>query len=138
MGRVDGLNRYLLDQAKFEDVCWKLTPSLDVVPTSELRQDSAELLHGNRMRAFLAEASANYGVVLLDGPPMFPIVDAQVLSHLVDGVLLVVRAHRTPFDLAKQAADFLKPKLVGTILNGADRLMHNKYYSNYTGRTEKK
>jgi capsular exopolysaccharide synthesis family protein len=138
MGKIEGLNRYLLDQAKFDEVCWKLTPSLDVVPTAELREDSAELLHGDRMREFLAEASANYGVVLLDGPPMFPIVDAQVVSHLVDGVVLVVRADKTPFDLVRQAADLLKQKLVGSILNGVERLADNHYYGGYAVKAKKK
>ncbi len=138
MRSVDGLNKYLLEQADFEEVTWKLTPSLDVVPTRELREDSAELLHGSRMQQFLAEASARYNVVLLDGPPMFPIVDAQVLAHLVDGVVLVIRAHNTPFDFARQAAEMLKPKLIGAILNGVDRLPDNHYYDGYLGTNAKK
>ena len=137
MGKVEGLNKYLVDQAKFEDVCWKLTPSLDVVPTRELREDSAEMLQGNRIREFLAEATSNYNVVLLDGPPMFPIVDAQVLAQLVDGAVLVVRAHQTPFDSVRQAADLLRSKLIGTILNGIERLPDNHYYSGYM-RTPKR
>lgn len=138
MRSFDGLNKYLLEQAEFDDVALKLTPSLDVVPTRELREDAAELLHGSRMQQFLAEASTRYNVVLLDGPPMFPIVDAQVLAHLVDGVVLVIRAHNTPFDFARQAADMLKPKLIGTILNGVDRLPNNHYYEGYIGVQKKK
>ena len=138
MGKTEGLNKYLLEQREFDDVCWKITPSLYVVPTGEVRSDSAELLHGSRMVKFLAEATANFNIVLFDGPPMFPIVDAQVLSHLVDGALMVVRSHQTPFDLARQAADLLKSKLIGTILNGVDRLPANHYYSSYLGKPKKK
>ncbi len=95
MGHPSGLDKYLLEKESFADVCWRLTPSLDVVATGQLSDDSAELLHGTRMREFLAEASAAYSLVLLDAPPLFPIVDAQVLANLVDAAILVVRAHAT-------------------------------------------
>ncbi len=140
MGQPSGLDKYLLEKESFADVCWQVTPSLDVVPTGGLSEASAELLHGNRMREFLAEASAAYSLVLLDAPPLFPIVDAQVLANLVDAAVLVVRAHTTPYELARQAADLLKPKLVGSILNGAQKLSHNGYYEDYgsIGRKPKK
>ena len=137
MGRPEGLDKYLMGHAQFDEICWKLTPNLDVVPTRELRDESTELLHGNRMREFLAETSSAYDVVLLDGPPMFPIVDAQVLAQLADGVLLVIRAHKTQFQSARLAADLLKTRLIATILNGVERLPDNQYYAGQLGRLKK-
>ena len=56
----------------------------------------------------------------------------------MDGVVLVIRAHNTPFDFARQAADMLKPKLIGTILNGVEQLPNDHYYDGYIGAQKKK
>ncbi|MCU1286122.1 MAG: cps4B [Acidobacteriales bacterium] len=129
-----GLSSYLQKKHDFDDVCWELTPSLDVVPTLEVDENSAELLHSQRMLDFLRIAGERYGVILLDGPPLFPIVDAQVLAPLVDGAILVVRANKTPYDLSRQAADMLKSKFIGSVLNGADHASKSGGYGGYYGR----
>jgi capsular exopolysaccharide synthesis family protein len=126
-----GLGTYLTQNDAFEDVCWRLNPRLDVVPTQELVEDAAELLHGTRMQQLLARAAAEYNVVLIDGPPLFPIVDAQVLGGIVDGAVLVVRAGNTQFELAAQAAEVLKHKLLGSVLNCVEELPHDSYYGSY-------
>jgi capsular exopolysaccharide synthesis family protein len=126
-----GLSSYLTSQNALSEVTWRLTPSLDVVPTQELVHNAAELLHGSRMQQFLAQATNEYNIVLLDGPPLLPIVDAQVLSGMVDAAVMVVRAESTPYDLAGQAAQLIKHKLIGSILNCVERLPHSGYYSQY-------
>jgi polysaccharide biosynthesis transport protein len=126
-----GLGTFLTGGDEFEDVCWRLNPKLDVVPTQELIEDAAELLHSTRMQQFLAHAAAVYDVVLIDGPPLFPIVDAQVLSGIVDGAVLVVRAGNTQFSLASQAADVLKNKLLGSVLNRVQKPSDDSYYGSY-------
>ena len=128
-----GLSTYLHQGHEFREVCWNLAPNMDVVPTLEMAEDSAELLHGQRMQKFLAEASAEYNVVLLDGPPLFPIVDAQVLGAMVDAAVLVVRANSTPYDLVNQAAELLKSKFIGSILNCVERLPSSHSYGSYGG-----
>jgi Mrp family chromosome partitioning ATPase len=102
-----------------------------VVPTLQLA-DAAEVLHGSRMQQFLAQVSAEYNIVLVDGPPLLPIVDAQVLAGMVDAAVMVVRAETTAYDLANQAAVLIKHKLIGSVLNCVDRLSHSGYYSEYS------
>jgi capsular exopolysaccharide synthesis family protein len=126
-----GLSTFLMNNDSLEQVTWRLTPSLNVVPTLELMEDAAELLHGSRMQQFLTQATAEYNIVLVDGPPLLPIVDAQVLSGMVDAAVMVVRAESTPYDLVNQAALLVKHKLIGSILNRVDHLPHSRYYSEY-------
>jgi protein-tyrosine kinase len=135
---TSGLHRFLQQQVSFDDVCLKLTPSLSVVPSAKMNGDSAEALHSKRMQEFLHTAGQEFNVVLVDGPPLFPIVDAQVLAPLVDAAVLVVRAHQTPFDLARQATDVLKSKFIGAILNGVEHMPHHAYYGSYYGTKKKK
>jgi capsular exopolysaccharide synthesis family protein len=129
-----GLNTFIQNGDSFDDVCWELSPTLDIVPTLMVEENSAELLHGQQMIEFLAEAKRRYDVIVMDGPPMFPIVDAQVLTPLVDAAVLIVRAGKTPYELSRQGADLLKGKLIGTILNGATTNKQSGYYGGYYGR----
>ena len=126
-----GLNTFLANGSAFDDVCWTLNPSLDLVPTLPVEDNSAELLHGKQMVQFLNEAKQRYDVIIMDGPPLFPIVDAQVLAPLVDAAILVVREGRTPCEMARQAAEMIKPKFIGSILNGAEHGPKSGYYGGY-------
>ena len=65
--------------------------------------DPAQLLASSALDAFLEEIrESDYDYVLLDGPPLLGLVDSQVLSQRVDGVLLVGRPpHLSP----KNASD---------------------------------
>lgn len=133
-----GLNNYLRDEASFSDVCWRVNSNLDVVPSLPMMENSAELLHSSRMQLFLAEAAKNYDVILVDAAPLIPVADTQVLAPLLDGALLATRAHSTPAEFTKQAADMLGPKLLGTILNGAKRPPQSRYYTGYLGKSTKR
>lgn len=133
MPATSGLHTYLQNSIPFDDVAWRLTPSLSVVPSQMMNGDAAEALHSKRMEQFLQEAGERFNVILVDGPPLFPIVDAQVLAPLVDAAVLIVRAHKTPFDLARQASDVLKSKFIGSILNGVEHMPHHGYYGSYYG-----
>jgi capsular exopolysaccharide synthesis family protein len=126
-----GLNTFLANGDSFDDVCWILNDSLDLVPTMTVEENSAELLHGKQMVHFLQEAKQRYDIIILDGPPLFPIVDAQVLAPLVDAAILVVREGKTPCEMARQAAEMIKPKFIGSILNGAEHNSKSAYYGGY-------
>lgn len=124
-----GLGDFLKGSVSFSDICFEVSKSLDVMPAGNPIEDSAELLPGQRMQALLAEASARYDLVLLDAPPVFPIADAQVLVGMVDAAALVVRADANSYELAVEAAEILKPKCIGTILNCARNVQHSDYYA---------
>lgn len=124
-----GLGDFLKGSVTFADICYEVSKSLDVIPAGNPIEDSAELLPGQRMQALLAEASARYDLVLLDAPPVFPIADAQVLVGMVDTAALVVRADANSYELAVEAAEILKPKCIGTILNCAKSVQHSDYYA---------
>ena len=124
-----GLGDFLKGALTFSDICYEVSKSLDVIPAGHAIENSAELLHGQRMQLVLAEASARYDLVLIDAPPVFPIADAQVLIPMVDAAVLVVRADVNSYEMAVEAAEILKSKCIGTILNCAKRVQHNDYYS---------
>jgi len=56
-----------------------------------------------------------------------------VLGRQVDGVIMVIRAGKTPKDyLAKALSSFSSNKIIGVVLNGADLGIGSKYYYYYS------
>jgi Mrp family chromosome partitioning ATPase len=52
---------------------------------------------------------------------------------MVDAAILVVRAGGSPYNMVRSAIDLLRPKTVGVVVNGVDRLRVKNYY-NYGSR----
>ena len=54
--------------------------------------------------------------------------DINIYSTLVDGILLVIQAGKTPRSLVKRALSTLAAdKIIGAVLNGVDPI-HSRYY----------
>ena len=78
-------------------------------------------LTSERMRQLLDEAKETFDWVIIDTPPLMLLPDAHLLSSLVDGAVLVVRANSTPHELVKRTADIIgRNRIVGVVLNQAD------------------
>ena len=72
--------------------------------------------------------------VILDSPPIVPVTDGVVLSTLVDGTILVVRAFKTTKDLARHALRALVDvgaNMAGTVLNAVNLNKSEYKYSHY-------
>ena len=70
--------------------------------------------------------------VILDSPPSLPVHDASSLADLCDGVLFVVRAGETSYEVAKKAAsEFRDKNLIGVVMNQVDKSQgRGDYYYN--------
>ncbi len=117
-----GLSELLTDRASLDQAICKVEGSaLEVLPVRGTPSNPAELLASARMRALLEELARTYELVILDTPPTLALPDAKVVSELVDGVVLVVRADETPEDDVLAAMDVLdRRRLLGVVLNGAE------------------
>ncbi len=88
----------------------------------------------------LDELRGEFDVVMLDTPPLLAASDAAVLSTLVDGVLLVLRAGSTDRGAAQHAVQQLRSvgaHVVGAVLNDPDAKVPSYgggyYYHSYYG-----
>lgn len=126
-----GLGSYLRNGCTLKNVCWRMSPSLGIVPTLPEGYDATELVNLARMKDFMREALNEYQLVVIDAPPILPIADTQVLASLVDGVLLVVGADHSPFELVREAAELVRPKIIGIVLNRAEKPSNRHYQYGY-------
>ena len=125
-----GLADYLRGQA---DECAVIQRghegNLCFIPGGSPVSNPSELLLGARMKHLLERVTPVFDWIVLDSPPALPVHDASLIADLCDGVLFVVRAGATDFEIAgKASSEFRDKNLLGVILNRAER---NESYGGY-------
>ncbi len=91
-----GLTTILLGDAEPADVIQRWgTTNLYVLPAGQVPPNPSELLGSEPMRALLATLSRDYDFVLIDSPPVVPVIDAVIVERLTGGLLMVVGVDRT-------------------------------------------
>lgn len=130
MGRLNGLVDVIKGAADIGDAISRYEDtSLYMLPARTSVRNSSMLVDSQGMRNILDRARSDFDYVIVDSPPILPLVDMNILSRMVDGLLLVVRAGATPKDIVKKALNSLPARNVaGVILNGADDAHMKKYY----------
>jgi capsular exopolysaccharide synthesis family protein len=105
---------------------------LHLLSAGVMAPNPTELLASEKMRMLLDDLRGRYQHIVIDSPPVIPVTDAVVLSTLVDGVVLVVGAGRTPKKQVKLACGKLRharAKIFGTVLNKVH--LHSFEYRSY-------
>jgi capsular exopolysaccharide synthesis family protein len=96
-------------------------PTLRVLTSGSILTGSAELLQSLKARQlfnYLQQVPFDY--VVVDSPPLLPVADAQFMASLVQAVLLVVDAHKTPRRALlriKRQLGRIRPRIIGIALN---------------------
>jgi capsular exopolysaccharide synthesis family protein len=129
-----GVTTALLDPDIDHCILETEVPNLWVVPAGPIPPNPAEILHSERFKAFLEQMQGRFDRVILDSPPIVPVTDGVVLSTLVDGTILVVRAFKTTKDLARHALRALLDvgaNVAGTVLNAVNLNKGEYKYSQY-------
>ncbi len=125
-----GLSDYLRGEAdEFSIIQKGPRHNLFFIPGGKPVSNPAELIGNGRLKNLLQRLTPVFDWILLDSPPVVPISDACLLGELCDGVLMVVRAAATPFDIAQKACqEFHGKPLLGVVLN---RVEPGASYSSY-------
>ncbi len=91
-----GLSTLLAGHAVVEDIVRHTSqPRLDCIVSGPTVSSPAELIDTQLMAGLVTAARGSADVILLDGPALLPVADAEVLGLYVDGAIVVVRAGRT-------------------------------------------
>ena len=118
------------------DVVQPLTTfNLSVVMAGQTPPSPYEVLKSPRLGSLLDEARRDYDYVVLDTPPLVSVQDYRVIARAVDGLVVVVAAHRTPRPMLEAALEVVDPaRLIGLVFNGYDHLLaghHLRYRTGY-------
>ena len=127
-----GLSDYL--QGKHDELTIMQRGPLEnlfFIPSGTGVADPAELVGNGRLKVLLQRVETLFDWIIIDSPPAVPVSDASVMAKDCDGVLMVVRANVTPYDLARKAREqFPEPALIGLVLNGTNdgAVPYSRYY----------
>ena len=105
------MNMELLHEVVHHDV----TEGLDIITSGVIPPNPSELLGSRKFQRFIDEMRDQYDTIILDSPPLLAVTDAQVLTTLSDGTVVVAQHGVTKKDEISQAKDLLE-KVKGNIL----------------------
>lgn len=130
-----GLSNYLAGTQRVMDLVNHTNIDyLDVITSGPVPPNPSELLGSQKMGQFIKEAKQHYDMIIFDTPPVLAVTDSQVLSHFVDGVLLVVRSKQTEKEAAakaKEKLDQANANVLGVVLNDQEVKSSSNYYYYY-------
>jgi polysaccharide biosynthesis transport protein len=119
-----GLSELLCGTAKLEDVIVEdPVTKINFIPAGSTRPNAADLLMSQEMLDLVAVLRSGFNYVILDSPPLVPVVDALALAAAADKILLIVEWSRTPRNSIYEAFRVLGPeanRVAGVVLNKVD------------------
>jgi exopolysaccharide transport family protein len=128
-----GLVNMVADKSDFDDLV--ITDSkykFDFLPSSTRMKpsNSSDILNSPAMKDMLKAAKSEYDYVLVDLPPILPVVDVKAVAHLFDAFVLVVEWGSTSTDeilKAVGASPIVSERLLGAVLNKADEAVMRRF-----------
>ena len=115
---------------------------LTIIGAGSKSQNPPDLLGSARMAALVEQLSEAYDYVVIDTPPVGPVIDARVAMQLADKIIYVVRWQSTTREMVAQTLETLDAdrKLAGIVFNLVDETKTPRYgpYSYYAGYYYKK
>lgn len=114
--------------------------NLELLPAGNIPdgRSPAELLRGSDIQALIDDLRGDYDHILLDCPPILPVVDALVVADFADGIILNTFASRSKLKDISRTLTLIRQAttapVLGFVLTGANSKAEgysndNQYYS---------
>ena len=136
--RAPGLSDYLSGKCRFSEAIRKIEgANLFVMPAGSTVKNPLELLNTRQAKLMFEELPRHFNWAIFDTPPLLFSADANLLSTLADGTVLVVKIGDTTFDNITRAMQSLcENNVVGIVANGARASELYSKYTYYYSRSE--
>jgi succinoglycan biosynthesis transport protein ExoP len=119
-----GLSELLRGTAKLTDVIAQdPRTKIYVLPAGSMTPNAADLLMSKRMVDLIAVLRSEFDYIVMDGPPLLPVVDALALATVADKILVIVEWCQTSRACIYEAFKVLGPevnRVAGIVLNKVD------------------
>jgi exopolysaccharide transport family protein len=108
---------------------------LGILPSTVVRHQEfiTELMFSDRIVDVLDYYRDRYELIVIDSPPLVPLVDGRALAELADRIVVATAWDQTPGEVLAHAIDLLAPvhdRILGSVLTCVDlsRLRFYDYY----------
>ena len=138
-----GLVDLLVGAATVDDVLrFHKDLKLTVIPAGSKTLNPPDVLGSERMKALITHLRATFDYVVLDTPPVGPVVDPVIVSNLCDKTIFVVQWASTPRELVETSVQQISShkRIAGVVFNYINQnrakkyggeYYHGKYYEKY-------
>ena len=140
-----GLSNMLVGMSSVRQILQdsKLEEKLKVITSGDIPPNPSELLTSEAMETGIEVFSQNADYIILDLPPINEVADAVAVSHLTDGMIVVVRqgySTRGSVNAAMRQLRQVNAKVLGFVMTYSDVLKKerkaggkykNRYYRKY-------
>lgn len=129
--KVLGLSELLSGQTELDKVIYNTqNPNFDIIFSGLFPPNPVELLSNQKLGKYLDILSEKYDYIIIDSPPLTPVIDAAVIATVCDGAIIILASNKTSFQDALYVKEQLQKancKILGSVLNEIDS--KNRYYS---------
>jgi len=122
LGARQGLAEVLRGDARLDEAVERLPSGLYLLPSLRAEGGSQQLLASPRLGNLLRAARNDFDLIVVDTPPVLPMVDALLTAQHADAVIMATRWEHTPAPLAQEAIAMIEgsgAELAGVVLTRA-------------------
>lgn len=135
--RANGISEIILDGLAPAKMIKKTNlDKLDLLTSGKFASNTSDLIKSSNVHRIIEEMKFYYDTIIVDSPPLIPVMDTLIFVEEFDAVLLVVKAGVTPRAVVSRARDLIannNGKLVGVIMNNMKKSLPYYYDHHYYG-----
>lgn len=108
-------------------------PNLSVILSGKNSAEPASIFEAHKMKEFILNLKESFDYIIFDSAPVNAYPDAQFLATRMDGVIFVVRAEKTRWEVvykAKERVQISNARILGAVLNRKRYLIPKFLYEN--------
>ena len=127
--KAQGLVDVLLGSCLSQDaITFSEEAKIWVLPAGSKTRNPADILGSNRMKSLLDQCNQTFDMIVIDSPPVGPVIDPIILAQFVDSVVYIVRWASTSRELVQQSMRRLPGhKIAGVVFNMVNEKAAQKY-----------
>jgi len=106
---------------------------LTIIPAGSKSMNPPDVLASERMKALIAHLKENFDYVVIDTPPVGPVIDPAIVANLADKTVFVVQWASTARELVETSVQQLSKdkRIAGVVLNYVNQDRAKKYGGEY-------
>lgn len=127
-----GFSDLLLGQASINDILKKTTiPNLSLVTSGQDTEDPDRIFELQKLERIMKSLKERADYLVFDFPPVNVFADANIFAPHMDGVVLVIRAGKTRWEIvqnAKRHLQMVRANILGVVLNRRENVIPSVIY----------
>jgi capsular exopolysaccharide synthesis family protein len=132
LAQVPGLCSHLMGDRSLTASIYHLPKAgIWILPAGDNRGDFRELFQSSQLPAMMTTLYSWFDWIVIDSPPVLPLVDTSLWARVAEGILIVARHGTTRKRKLQKGLEALDPdKVLGTILNSSSNAIdgYDYYY----------